>query len=71
MPLYLANPMTNFVLAWQYIIYNPNYYASGSTTGVAYISFWGMLGTAIFSVAILVFGYYFFTRTERGFAEQI
>lgn len=69
LPLYLANPMTDIVLLWQYIIYNPYYYAPKA--GAAYISFWGITGTAVVSVALLVFGYYFFTRTERGFAEQI
>lgn len=67
LPLYLANPMTNIVLAWQYIIYNPNHYGKSA----AYISFWGLLGTGIVSVLMLVFGYYFFHRKERGFAEQI
>jgi lipopolysaccharide transport system permease protein len=67
--LFLANPMTNIVLLWQYIIYNPYYYAPKA--GVAYLSFWGILGTAVGSVALLVFGYYFFSKTERGFAEQI
>lgn len=69
MPIYLLNPMTNVVLAWQYILYNPHKYAAGA--GVAYISFWAMLATAIGSLAILVLGYFFFSRTERGFAEQI
>ncbi|MBK5092767.1 MAG: ABC transporter permease [Actinobacteria bacterium] len=68
-PIYLVNPMTDITLLWQYIIYNPYYYAPKG--GVAYISFWGILGTSILSIALLVFGYYFFCRTERGFAEQI
>lgn len=66
-PLYLANPMTNIVLLWQYVIYNPHRYGPPA----AYISFWGILGTSIVSVLLLVLGYYFFSRTERGFAEQI
>lgn len=69
--LYLANPMANIVLAWQYIIYNPGYYARGSEVAVACISFWGMSGTAVGSLALLVVGYWFFCKTERGFAEQI
>ena len=66
-PLYLLNPMANIVLMWQYIIYNPNHYGPEA----AYISFWGVLGTSVGSVLILVIGYYFFAKTERGFAEQI
>ena len=69
MPIYLLNPMTNIVLLWQYIIYNPEYYAKNA--GVAYLSFWGILGTTIGSFFLLIFGYYYFTRSERGFAEQI
>jgi ABC-type polysaccharide/polyol phosphate export permease len=68
-PIYLLNPMTNIVLLWQYIIYNPNYYAKGA--GVAYISFWGVLGTTVGSLILLFAAYYFFTRSEKGFAEQI
>ena len=68
-PLYMANPMTNIVLLWQYIIYNPYHYAPKA--GVAYISFWGILWTSILSILLLVFGYYFFSKTERDFAEQI
>lgn len=67
MPLYLANPMTNIVLLWEYVIYNPHHYGAQ----VAYISFWGILGTVIFSIVTLVGGYYVFARVERGFAEQI
>ena len=66
-PLYLINPMADIVLMWQYIIYNPQHYGPSA----AYVSPWGFVGTAVVSVALLVFGYYFFTRTERGFAEQI
>jgi ABC-type polysaccharide/polyol phosphate export permease len=66
-PIYLINPMADIVLMWQYIIYNPQRYGPSA----AYISPWGFVGTAVVSVALLVFGYYFFTRTERGFAEQI
>ncbi|MBN1289060.1 MAG: ABC transporter permease, partial [Actinobacteria bacterium] len=66
-PVYLVNPMTNIVLLWQYILYNPQHYAKEA----AYLSFWGIAGTSIFSIFLLVGGYYFFTKTERGFAEQI
>jgi ABC-type polysaccharide/polyol phosphate export permease len=65
--LYLCNPMANMVLVWEYIVYNPRHYGPQA----AYISFWGILGTAILSLVLLVGGYYFFSRTERGFAEQI
>jgi len=67
MPLYLANPMANFVLLWEYVIYNPHHYGPQ----VAYISPWGILWTASLSLVALVGGYYFFARKERGFAEQI
>jgi len=67
--LYMMNPMTSIVLLWQYIIYNPNYYVPDG--GVAYINFWAILWTSVLSVILLVFGYYYFSKTERGFAEQI
>ena len=67
MPLYLVNPMTNFVLLWEYIIYNPQHYGPQ----VAYISPWGILWTGLLSIAVLVGGYYYFAKKERGFAEQI
>ncbi|MBU4174679.1 MAG: ABC transporter permease [Actinobacteria bacterium] len=67
MPLYLVNPMTNIVLLWEYAIYNPHHYGPQ----VAYISFWGILITVVFSIVTLVGGYYVFARIERGFAEQI
>ena len=38
---------------------------------VVYLSFWGILGTIVGSVALLILGYYYFTVKERGFAEQI
>jgi lipopolysaccharide transport system permease protein len=73
--LYLLNPMTNIIQLWQYIIYNPHVYASKSYLPehlpVVYLSFWGITGTAVLSVFLLVFGYYYFIRKERGFAEQI
>ncbi|MCG2796443.1 MAG: ABC transporter permease [Actinomycetia bacterium] len=67
MPLYLANPMTNIVLLWEYVMYNPHHYGKQ----VAYLSFWGIFGTVVLSIVALVGGYYVFTKTERGFAEQI
>lgn len=76
--LYLANPMTNIVELYQFIIYNPRHYAPLSyikgpkqQPAVVYLSFWGIFGTIVLSVFLLVFGYYYFTRKERGFAEQI
>lgn len=65
--LYLLNPMANIVLMWQYIIYNPQQY--GPTA--AYIAPWGIVYTAVLSLFLLVASYYYFTRSERGFAEQI
>jgi len=76
--LYLLNPMTNISELYVYVIYNPRYYAPLSYVSgpkkqppVVYLSFWGILGTIVGSVALLIFGYYYFTVKERGFAEQI
>jgi lipopolysaccharide transport system permease protein len=76
--LYLLNPMTNIVELYQYCIYNPRYYAPLSYVKgpkqqppVVYLSFWGITGTIVLSVFLLVFGYWYFMRKERGFAEQI
>ncbi|MDD5748239.1 MAG: ABC transporter permease [Actinomycetota bacterium] len=69
MPVYLLNPMAHIILSWQYIIYNPHRYAP--MADVAYVSFWGLLGTGIGSAALLLGSCYFFMRMERGFAEQI
>jgi ABC-type polysaccharide/polyol phosphate export permease len=81
--LYLLNPMTNIVELYQFIVYNPQFYAPASYVAgpkgafgptlppVVYLSFWGITGTIILSVLLLVFGYNYFIRKERGFAEQI
>jgi lipopolysaccharide transport system permease protein len=76
--LYLLNPMTNIVELYQYVIYNPEHYAPLSyikgpkqQPPVVYLSFWGITGTVVLAVFLLVFGYWYFTRKERGFAEQI
>jgi ABC-2 type transport system permease protein len=73
--VYLLNPVTNIVELWQFIIYNPHHYAPKTyLAGHAranYISFWAVFYTCIVSVALLVLGYLYFTRRERGFAEQI
>jgi len=76
--LYLLNPMTNISELYVYVIYNPRYYAPLSYVSgpkkqppVVYLSFWGILGTIVGSVALLILGYYYFTVKERGFAEQI
>jgi len=81
--VYLLNPMTDIVSMYQYIIYNPRYYAPASYVAgpkgaqgpvlapVVYLSFWGITGTIILSILLLVFGFLYFTRKERGFAEQI
>ncbi len=66
-PLFLLNPLTNIILLWQYVIYNPHKYGPSA----AYISFWGVLGTSVGSLILLFLAYYYFTRSERGFAEQI
>jgi ABC-type polysaccharide/polyol phosphate export permease len=65
--IYLLNPMANIVMLWQYIIYNPYKYGPSA----AYLSFWGILYTAVGSLILLFAAYYYFTRSERGFAEQI
>jgi len=84
--LYLLNPITNMTELYVWCIYNPKYYAPLSFVpgkrmvfiplpklqpAVVYLSFWGILGTIILSVLLLIFGYYYFTKKERGFAEQI
>ena len=81
--LYLANPMTNIVELYQFIVYNPQFYAPASYVAgpkgafgptqppVVYLSFWGITGTIAFSILLLVFGFMYFTLKERGFAEQI
>ncbi|PKQ28953.1 MAG: ABC transporter [Candidatus Anoxymicrobium japonicum] len=78
--LYLCNPMTNIVQLYQFIIYNPRFYAPKSyiearpprgQPAVIYLSFWGIFATIVLSVLLLVFGYYYFIMKERGFAEQI
>jgi len=74
MPIYLLNPMANIILYWQYIIYNPYHYAhnvGAPGSSAVYISDKAMLYTALISFGVLVLGYWFFTKTERGFAEQI
>ena len=65
--IYLLNPMVNITLLWQYIIYNPHRYGPSA----AYISLWGTVYTAVGSLILLFAAYYYFTRSERGFAEQI
>ena len=65
--IYLLNPMTNIALMWQYIIYNPHRYGPSAT----YISLWGIAYTTVGSFLLLFAAYYYFTRSERGFAEQI
>ena len=65
--LYLLNPMTNIILAFQNIIYNPKHYGPQA----AFFSKWGFVYSSVLAVVVLVLGYYFFYRVERGFAEQI
>lgn len=74
---YLFNPMANIVQLWQFIIYNPEVHARLSYAQpdkyprVNYLSSWAIAGTAVLAVFLLVFGYYYFGKKERGFAEQI
>jgi ABC-2 type transport system permease protein len=65
--IYLLNPMANIVLLWQYIIYNPYHYGPSA----AYVPVWGIVYTSVLSVMLLFASYYYFTRSERGFAELI
>jgi ABC-type polysaccharide/polyol phosphate export permease len=65
--IYLLNPMANITLLWQYIIYNPYYYGPSA----AYVPVWGIVYTSVLSVLLLFASYLYFTRSERGFAEQI
>jgi homopolymeric O-antigen transport system permease protein len=65
--IYMLNPMTNIILLWQYIIYNPYKYGPSA----AYLSVWGIIYTSVGSLVLLFAAYYYFMRSERGFAEQI
>jgi lipopolysaccharide transport system permease protein len=73
--IYLLNPVTNIVELWQFIIYNPHYYAAKTYlpghTQANYVSFWAVFYTCVLSVMLLVLGYWYFVRKDRGFAEQI
>lgn len=73
--VYLLNPVADIVLLYQYIIYNPHFYAPRSfgpgQTPVTYLRPWNVVYACVASVALLVLGYYYFSRSERGFAEQI
>lgn len=75
MGIYLLNPMTNIVGLYQFVIYNPKHYAPLSyapgEAPVVYLNFWAILYTVVLSLILLVFGFWYFTRKERGFAEQI
>ena len=65
--IYLLNPIANITLLWQYAIYNPHRYGPSA----AYLSLWGIVFTTVGSFLLLFASYYYFTRSERGFAEQI
>ena len=65
--LYMLNPMAHIILMWQRITYN-----SPVNGPAAYsMSPEGVLGTVIFSLALLVLGYFTFCRLEGKFAEFI
>ncbi len=65
--IYFLNPMAHIIALWRQIVYNPSVY--GPTA--AHVSTKGLLGTAIFSVALAAMGYYYFTRKEGRFAEFV
>lgn len=65
--LYMLNPMTHIILLWQRITYNspvngPSAYQQ---------SLEGVLGTAAFTLSLLLLGYFVFCRKEGRFAEFI
>ncbi len=65
--LYMLNPMTHIILLWQRITYNspvngPNAYSQ---------SVEGVVGVVVFTLALLLVGYYTFKRLEGRFAEFI
>jgi len=65
--LYMLNPMTHIILLWQRIVYN----SPVNGPAAYYWSPWGLLGTVVFSIALLVFGYNTFYRLEGRFVEFI
>ncbi|MEW6553644.1 MAG: ABC transporter permease [Actinomycetota bacterium] len=65
--LYMLNPMAHIILLWQRIVYNSP--VNGPTA--SYWSPWGLLGTVVFSVVLLLAGYYTFSRLEGRFVEFI
>ncbi len=74
MPIYLSNPMTPIVMVWEQIIYNPWHFGPKSVNAITYQGrlFWIALGGVILlSLFLLVFGYYYFMKKEKEFAEQI
>jgi len=65
--IYFLNPMAHIIALWRQIIYNPSVY--GPTA--AYVSPRGILGTAIFSLALAALGYVYFISREGRFAEFV
>jgi len=65
--IYMLNPMAHIILMWQRIVYNSPVNAPGN----AYFSLEGFIGTVIFSICLLLLGYYAFCRWEGRFAEFI
>jgi len=65
--IYLLNPMAHVILLHQYVVYNAAHNAPGS----AYISPYGIAGTILLSVALVVLGYFYFKSREGRFAEFI
>lgn len=65
--IYLLNPMAHIIMLWQRIVYN----SPVNGPDAAYFNPQAILGTVLFSVALLVLGYYAFCRWEGRFAEFI
>jgi ABC-type polysaccharide/polyol phosphate export permease len=65
--IYMLNPMAHIILMWQRITYN----SPVNGPGAYYMSPAGVIGTVVFSLALLVLGYFSFTRLEGRFAEFI
>ncbi len=71
--LYLLNPMAHIILLYQHIVYNSAHNApgGGGSPGAAYISPWGIAGTALLSLSLTALGYLYFKSREGRFAEFI
>jgi ABC-type polysaccharide/polyol phosphate export permease len=65
--IYLLNPMAHIILLWQRIVYN----SPVNGPDAAYFNPEAILSTVLFSIFLLVLGYYAFSRWEGKFAEFI